>query len=57
VVEVREETEEVGASVCEALRTVKELTEGCDQLRDEVLRGLELSEKARCVPHSHHSLT
>lgn len=69
-VEVREETEEVGSGVLEALRTVKVilhlyialsshtevgtcvvqgLTERCDQLRDEVLRGLELSEKARCV--------
>ena len=29
--------------------SLQELAETCDQLRDEVLRGLELSEKARFV--------
>ena len=28
---------------------VQELADACDQLRDQMLRGLELSEKARCV--------
>ena len=38
---------------------VQGLTERCDQLRDEVLRGLELSEKARCVHPvcSYHTVT
>lgn len=64
-VEVREETEEVGSHVWEAVTamkvivaflmvcvlnlyyTLQELSDNCDQLRDEVLRGLELCEKAR----------
>ncbi|CAI8058243.1 Nuclear pore complex protein Nup214, partial [Geodia barretti] len=46
-VEVREEEEEVERDVQAAVNCVKELAETCDQLRDEVLRGLELSEKAR----------
>ena len=64
-VEVREETEEVGSAVWEAVTAMKvnvafqtfiivhsdydmqELSSNCDQLQDEVLRGLELCEKAR----------
>ena len=66
-VEVREETEEVGSAVWEAVTGMKvhvdvafltlsivhsdydmqELSSHCDQLQDEVLRGLELCEKAR----------
>ena len=35
---------------------VQELADGCDQVRDGVLKGLELSERARCVCVCNSSL-